>query len=80
MVTVQEAHRILGVPLGTEKKEIKKNETSCDPKSQTAKRKRHEVWDAPVNENAFVEREVLQYVEDHDGTVLGNSICSHSNL
>lgn len=115
MVTVQEAHRILGVPSGTEKKEIKKkyrklmmrmhpdvstssqesygysaqeinsayavlmkenlvveDEASCDPKSRTAKRKRHEVWDAPVNENAFVEREVLQYVEDHDGTVLGN--------
>ena len=115
MVTVQEAHRILGVPLGTEKKEIKKkyrklmmqvhpdvgissqesygysaqeinsayavlmkenlvgeDEASCDPKSQTVKRKKHEVWDVPVNENAFVEREVLQYVENHDGTVLGN--------
>ncbi len=29
-------------------------------------------WDAPLNENAFCEREVLHNVEDEDGTVLGN--------
>lgn len=36
------------------------------------KGKRKAPWDAPVNMHAFAEREVLQYVEDQDGTVLGN--------
>lgn len=36
-----------------------------------SKDKKNAAWDAPVNGNAFVEREVLQYVEDYDGTVLG---------
>lgn len=39
-----------------------------------AKNKKNIAWDAPVNANAFVEREVLHYVEDYDGTVLG-SFC-----
>lgn len=29
-------------------------------------------WDAPVNANAFMEREIFQYVEDYEGTILGN--------
>ena len=29
-------------------------------------------WDAPLNRNAFCEREILHNVEDEDGTVLGN--------
>lgn len=40
-------------------------------KHHTSKNKKKATWDAPVNENAFMEREVLQYVEDYDGTVLG---------
>lgn len=47
-------------------------ETSQDGEHQAAEKRGNQVWDAPVNVNAFVEREVLQYVEDHDGTVLGN--------
>lgn len=39
---------------------------------RTEKRRRNAVWNAPVNANAFMEREVLLYVEDYDGTVLGN--------
>lgn len=115
MMTVQEACRILGIPLGTGKKEIKKkyrklmmqvhpdagissresyaysaqeinsayavlmqenptdNENIFSEKMRhTAKRKKNAAWDAPVNANAFAEREVLQYVEDYDGAVLGN--------
>lgn len=114
-MTLQEACRILGIPLGTEKKEIKKKyrklmmqvhpdagissqdcyrysaqeinsayealmkaEIACggekphDGKRRAAKEKKNTVWDAPINMNAFVERDVLQYVEDYDGTVLGN--------
>lgn len=41
-------------------------------KEQTEKSTKNAAWDAPVNANAFVEREVLHYVEDYDGTVLGN--------
>ena len=44
---------------------------SYDGKHHAAKNKKNVAWDAPVNENAFMEREVLQYVEDYDGTVLG---------
>ena len=44
---------------------------SYDGKHHAAKDKKNAAWDAPVNENAFMEREVLQYVEDYDGTVLG---------
>lgn len=41
-------------------------------KNERAAEKRTVGWDAPVNENAFTEREVLQYAEDSDGAVLGN--------
>lgn len=41
-------------------------------KHHPPKRKKNAAWNAPVNVNAFAEREVLQYVEDYDGTVLGN--------
>lgn len=41
-------------------------------KGRAAKKKETAVWDAPVNVNAYREREVLQYAEDYDGTVLGN--------
>lgn len=37
-----------------------------------ARKKRNVSWDAPVNANAYREREVLQYAEDHEGTILGN--------
>ncbi len=45
---------------------------SYEGKHYTPKRKKNAAWNAPVNVNAFAEREVLQYVEDYDGTVLGN--------
>jgi hypothetical protein len=31
-------------------------------------------WNAPMNPGAYMEREILHYVEDYDGTVIGN-IC-----
>lgn len=46
-------------------------EVSSGEKRHAAKGKKSAAWNAPVNANAFAEREVLQYVEDHDGTVLG---------
>ena len=42
-----------------------------DGEHPVSKDKKNATWDAPVNENAFMEREVLQYVEDYSGTVLG---------
>lgn len=47
------------------------NNSCYDRKQHVSKNKKKAAWDAPVNENAFMEREVLQYVEDYDGTVLG---------
>lgn len=44
---------------------------SYDGKHHAAKDNKNAAWDASVNENAFMEREVLQYMEDYDGTVLG---------
>ena len=38
---------------------------------RASKAKKNAAWDAPVNVNAYAEREVLQYAEDYDGTVLG---------
>lgn len=38
------------------------------------KEKKPLVWDAPINENAYIEREIFHYVEDYDGSILGN-IC-----
>lgn len=113
-MTVQEAYQILGLPLGTGKKEIKKKYRklmmqvhpdvtvslpenyrygaqeinsayavlikekpvdfgNCynDGKQPASGDKKNAAWGAPVNENAFMEREVLQYVEDYDGSVLG---------
>lgn len=37
-----------------------------------AKKYREHVWNAPLNVNAYMEREILCYAEDYDGTVLGN--------
>jgi hypothetical protein len=39
---------------------------------QTARKSRTAAWNAPVNREAYREREILQNVEDYDGTVLGN--------
>ena len=41
-------------------------------KDSQSKDRRTIIWNAPVNQNAFTEREVLQYAEDSEGTVLGN--------
>ena len=38
---------------------------------RASKTKKNAAWDATVNVNAYAEREVLQYAEDYDGTVLG---------
>ncbi len=42
-----------------------------DSGRRASKAKKNAAWDAPVNVNAYAEREVLQYAEDYDGTVLG---------
>jgi hypothetical protein len=55
----------------------KRNENECESSAQqnnrqTARKSRTAVWNAPVNRAAYREREILQNVEDYDGTVLGN--------
>ncbi len=37
----------------------------------TSREKSPVTWDAPTNENAYVEREILHYAEDYEGNVLG---------
>jgi hypothetical protein len=32
----------------------------------------HGIWNAPVNQYAYSDREILQYAEDYDGTIFGN--------
>lgn len=55
-----------------------KEKLSADTKKESHRTKGHKkqkqttAWNSPVNKNAYREREVLQYVEDHDGTVIGN--------
>lgn len=53
-------------------------ETSCKSdnfgrmKRNAAREKEKSAWNAPLNKNAYREREILCYAEDYDGTVLGN--------
>lgn len=44
------------------------------PGRHAGKEENAALWDAPVNENAYTEREVLHYAEDADGSVSG-SFC-----
>ncbi len=39
--------------------------------NNTATEKETGIWDAPVNENAYAEREILQFAEDCEGVALG---------
>ncbi|MDE6847505.1 MAG: J domain-containing protein [Lachnospiraceae bacterium] len=41
-------------------------------KGNAAREKKKDVWNAPLNTNAYRQREILCYAEDNDGTVLGN--------
>lgn len=43
-------------------------------KGHGAEKEKKAAWDAPVNANAYMEREVLHYAEDQEGAVLG-SFC-----
>lgn len=54
------------------KGESGKANTSQSRDSRRADTGRHPGWDAPVNESAYMEREILHYAEDYDGTVLGS--------
>ena len=49
-----------------------KKAVSPNRKQRSEKSQKSSVWDAPVNPNAYTEREILHYVTDYDGTVLGN--------
>jgi hypothetical protein len=53
---------------------IKKSFTDKTPAHEQNKHKEpeKEIWNAPLNQYAYVEREILQYAEDYDGTVIGN--------
>lgn len=66
---INAAYAVLGKKKGASKAESP--DGGGRTKKSAAKRKKRAVWDAPVNENAYREREVLQYAEEIDGTVLG---------
>ena len=68
--SAQEINSAYAVLMKEELSDVKSN--SYEGKHHSSKRKKNAAWNAPVNVNAFAEREVLQYVEDYDGTVLGN--------
>ncbi|MDE7250432.1 MAG: J domain-containing protein, partial [Lachnospiraceae bacterium] len=68
--SAQEINSAYAVLMKEELSDLENN--SNEGKRHASKKKKNTVWNAPVNVNAFAEREVLQYVEDYDGTVLGN--------
>lgn len=41
-------------------------------KDRRPKKKQRPSWNAPLNPQAYIEREVLQYIQDPNGTILGN--------
>ncbi|MCM1253327.1 MAG: J domain-containing protein [Clostridium sp.] len=41
-------------------------------KDGNSEKKADIIWNTPINRHAYTERDVLQYVEDYDGTILGN--------
>ncbi len=45
-------------------------------KNSRQKKESRPVWNAPVNPNAYMERDVLQYAEGHDGSVLGSFLVA----
>ena len=50
------------------------NPSDCRTQNRYTKKNSCAAWNAPVNPDAYKERDVLQYVEDYDGSVLG-SFC-----
>lgn len=65
---INAAYAFLMKEMPAEKKE------KTDGDTRTEKNVRRAAWDASINENAFVEREIRHRVEAYDGTVLGD-IC-----
>ncbi len=51
-----------------------KNSACIDPKNMSQTKSKKVTWDAPVNDHAYREREILHYAEDSDGSILG-SFC-----
>jgi hypothetical protein len=52
---------------------LKKHHAKSEKVVQSSSKKHSpNVWNAPINAYAFTDRNVLQNVEDYDGTVLGN--------
>lgn len=51
-----------------------RNQSNCHSQNKYTKKKSCAAWNAPVNPDAYKERDILQYVEDYDGSVLG-SFC-----
>ncbi len=50
----------------------KRSAEKAKREKQKAKRKGRPAWDAPVNEHAYREREILHYAEDREGNILGS--------
>lgn len=77
-VSLQESYRYSAQEINSayavlmKEKSLNHKDSSYAGKNRTSGDKKNAVWDAPVNGNAFIEREVLQYAEDYDGTVLGS--------
>lgn len=69
------AYELLNMPNSLEEFDEETSYKSGDfgrKKDNAAREREKSAWNAPLNRNAYREREILCYVEDYDGTVLGN--------
>lgn len=55
-----------------QKKHCDQRDQSSQSGSPKGNHKQPAAWNAPLNHNAYKEREVLQHVEDYDGSILGS--------
>lgn len=62
----------INLAYGVLKKRLTESEGPSFSGKGESSRKNSFHWDAPVNDQAWKERDVLHYAEDHEGNILGN--------
>lgn len=62
----------INLAYGVLKKRLTGSEGPSFSREGESSRKNSFHWDAPVNDQAWKERDVLHYAEDHEGNILGN--------
>ncbi|MCM1126058.1 MAG: J domain-containing protein [Lachnospiraceae bacterium] len=69
---INRAYSILKEKLSSSARTEPRQTVNCQTKEPHPNHRQPSVWNAPVNEHAYTEREILQYAEESDGTVYGN--------